>query len=71
MFVFVCGQRVPSAAASAGMRLAQRTDPGAVLLHDALRGLLHDVPPDQRPVCHQTLPHLQYVGGTSYLHHQN
>lgn len=33
----VCGQRVSPAAASAGMRHAEGPDPGAVLLHDALR----------------------------------
>lgn len=63
--VCVCGQRVAAAAASAGVWYAEGPDPGAVLFHDALRWLLHDVPPDQGTVCHQTLHHLQHVGGTS------
>lgn len=61
--VCVCDQRVAASAASAGVWHAERPDPGALLLHDALRGLLHDVPPDQRTVGHQTLHHLQHVGG--------
>lgn len=41
-----------------------------MLLYDELRGLLHDVPPDQGPVRHQTVHHIQHVGGTAspYLH---
>ena len=61
--VCVCGQWVSAAAASAGVWRAEGSDHGAVLLHDALCGLLHDVPPDQRTVCHQTLHHLQHAGG--------
>lgn len=38
---------------------------GAVLLNDELRRLLHDVPPHPGAVRHQTLHHLQHVGGTS------
>jgi len=63
--VCVCGQRVSAAATGAGVRRAEGSDHGAVLLHDALRRLLHDVPPDQRAVRHQTLHHLQHAGGTA------
>lgn len=45
------------------MWCAERLHHGVVLLYDELRGLLHDVPPHQGTVCHQTLHHLQHVRG--------
>lgn len=59
----MCCQRDSAAAASACMRYTEGLDPGAVLLHDTLPGLLDDVSSDQRAVYHQTLHHLQHVGG--------
>lgn len=38
-----------------------------MLLHDALCGLLHDVPPDQGAVRHQALHHLQHARGEKGL----
>lgn len=64
-----CGQWVAASAASAGVWHAERPDPGALLLHDALCGLLHDVPPDQRTVRHQTLHHLQHARGNPHFTH--
>lgn len=58
-------QRLPPAPASSGVRRAEGVHHGPVLLHDELRGLLHDVPPDQGAVCHQAVHHIQHVGGTS------
>lgn len=54
-------------AASSGVRSDERFNHGALLLHDALRRLCHDVPPDPRSVSHQTLYHLQHAGGTVQL----
>lgn len=56
-------QRLPFAAACPGVRRPEGLHHGAVLLHDELCGLLHDVPSDPGTVRHQTLHHLQHVGG--------
>lgn len=64
--LFVC-QWLPVPAAGSGVRPAERFNHGALLLHDALCRLCHDVPPDPRPVSHQTLHHLQHAGGMELL----
>lgn len=66
LFVCVCCQWDPVAAASTHMWYTEGLDSGAVLLHDTLPRLLDDVPSDQRAVYHQTLHHLQHVGGTTF-----
>lgn len=61
--VCVCVQRLSSPSARSGVWCAERLHHGAVLLHDALRGLFHDVPSDPGAVSHQTVHHLQHAGG--------
>lgn len=58
VWVCVCSQQLSVPATSPGVWPAEGVDHVAVLLHDALRGLRHDVPFNPRTVRHQTLHHL-------------